>query len=459
MDANVDTLSLSLARWVEALRYEDLPPEVIHHIRRSLLDYLGVAIRGASSRVPRILLQYLVASEGKGGASVLGTDQGLSSANAALANGTAAAALELDDGHAKAAVHLGAVSFPAILATAEERGSTSRDVILAAAAAYEVASRLAMAADRAARRGFNNTPLIGGFAAAAGVAKILGGDARTIAHALGLAGSTTGGLFDYHGGWLDSWCVNTGRTSREGLLCANLAASGIAGPLDIFHGPRGFAVAFTDGEFDGNAVLRSIGQEWRMLETYIKPYPCCRRLHSPIDAVLSLRPKVGDIDAVERIVVETSADSARLDRKDFDSVSAAQMSIPYGVAVALIHGAPTLEHFEADVREDLRIRRLADLVEVRKSDDPDVADRQSSARVSLSIGGVTSGVTVEEPSGNPANPVDDGALEEKFRQLVEPVIGGSATTRLAERVWSFGDVRHEPEEGGELHFLGSLHAR
>src|SRR5690606_19241614 len=147
-------------------------------------------------------------------------------------------------------------------------------------------------------------------------------------------------------------------------------ASGIAGPLDIFHGPRGFAVAFTDGEFDGNAVLRSIGQEWRMLETYIKPYPCCRRLHSPIDAVLSLRPKVGDIDAVERIVVETSADSARLDRKDFDSVSAAQMSIPYGVAVALIHGAPTLEHFEADVREDLRIRRLADLVEVRKSDDP-----------------------------------------------------------------------------------------
>lgn len=459
MDESVESLSTNLACWVAALRYEDLPPSVIHHVRRSLLDYLGVTIRGATSRVPQAILTYLTASESPGCASVLGTAQALSPANATLANGTAAAALELDDGHARAALHLGAVCFPAILATAEARGSTSRDVILAAVAGYEVASRLAMAARKASERGFNNTQLVGIFGSAIGVGRILGSDARTIACALGMAGSKTGGTFDYHGGWLEAWCVNTGRTSQEGLLCANLAEYGVAGPLDIFHGSKGFATAFTDGEFDGDAVLHSIGREWLMLETYVKPYPCCRRLHSPIDAALSLRSAVGvDIDAVDRIVVETSADSARLDGKTFDSILAAQMSIPYGVAVAIVYGAPGLEHFDTSAREDPRVLRLADLVDVRASEDPNIAHRAATARVSVSVGGTTLGITVEEPSGNPGNPVDDRALEKKFRRLVEPVIGEEAATRLAERVWAFGDRRGGEEESGELRFLRTLHS-
>ena len=69
-----------------------------------------------------------------------------------------------------------------------------------------------------------------GVIAAAGVSRILGSDARTTAHALGL-GSNAGGLFDYRGGWLNAWCVNAGRAGREGLLAATLARHGIAGPL------------------------------------------------------------------------------------------------------------------------------------------------------------------------------------------------------------------------------------
>ena len=165
-----------------------------------------------------------------------------------------------------------------------------------------------------------------------------------------------------------------------------------------------------------------------------------------------------DIDAVDRIVVETSADSARLDGKTFDSILAAQMSIPYGVAVAIVYGAPGLEHFDTSAREDPRVLRLADLVDVRASEDPNIAHRAATARVSVSVGGTTLGITVEEPSGNPGNPVDDRALEKKFRRLVEPVIGEEAATRLAERVWSFGDRRGGEEESSELRFLRTLHS-
>ena len=110
--------------------------------------------------------------EGPGPTPVLGTALRLSPANAAFANGCAAAALELDDGHARTAIHLGATSLRAILAVAEAQGRTCSDVIVATAAAYEVAARIALAAPRAAVRGFSLTPLVGIFGAAIGAGRM-----------------------------------------------------------------------------------------------------------------------------------------------------------------------------------------------------------------------------------------------------------------------------------------------
>lgn len=457
MDSNVDSLLVDLASWVQGLRYESLPQQVLHHVRRSLLDHLGVTVRGSTSRLARKLRTYLWSSEGNGGASVLGTQLKLSASDATFANGAAASVLELDDGHALAAIHIGATCIPAILSTAQLQRASERDIIVAAAAAYEASARLAMASTRASVRGFNATPLIGVFGAAIGTAKILGSDAHTIANALGMAGSNTGGLFDYHGGWLDTWSINVGRTGRAGVVCANLAEAGVSGPLDIFHGPRGFAAAFTDGSLDGNQVMHAIGQEWYMLQTYIKPYPCCRRLHSVIDAVLAMRSKVGaSLDAIDHIFVETSAESARLDSKTFDTVSAAQMSIPYGVAAALVFGPPQLDHFDEAARQHPQIRKIVDRIDVREAVDPAVSGRLAAARVTVSAGGYTTSEIVNEPLGNPNNPVDDQALENKFRELVEPVIGGEATARVVETIWSFGETHGRLEESDGLRFLESL---
>lgn len=457
METSVDSLSVSLARWIEAVRYEDLPSAVIHHVRRSLLDYFGVTIRGSTSRIPRILQGHLSATEGTGPASVIGTALTLSAANAAFANGCAAAALELDDGHARTAIHLGATCLPAILATAQVRRAFGRDVVVAAAAAQEAAARLALAADRASARGFSFTPLVGVFGAAIGVGKVLGSEANAITHALGMAGSNTGGLFEYYGGWLDTWPLNVGRAGRDGLLCATLAEAGLAGPVDIFDESRGFAAAFTDGYLDANDVLNALGHDWLMLETYVKPYPCCRRLHSPIDAALGLRERIGpDIDGVERIIVETSAESARLDGKTFDSVAAAQMSIPYGVAVALVFGAPGLEHFEEATRRNPRVLRLVEKIELRASNDSIITEHRSAARVSVRTVGNTTSVLVTDPSGNPANPVNDVALSDRFRYLAEPVLGREATMRLNEALWFLGEAPESLRDGDGLHLIQEL---
>ena len=436
------TLCEQLADWVEQLRYDDLPHEIVRLMRRCLLDYMGVTIAGAQARIPRTLQELLGSGVAAGEVSVLGTGMRFSPQDAAFANGAAAATLELDDGNALAAIHVGSTAITAALAIAEISHASDRDVIVAMAAAYEVASRLAVATRKAAERGFNGTPLISVFGVAVAAAKMLKCDARGIAHATGLAGSGTGGLFDYLGGWLDSWSVNVGRIARDGLACAQLAQLGLSGPVDVFEGPRGLAAGFTDGELDIASILSSLGQEWLALGTYVKPYPCCRRLHPIIDGLLRIRPQLASgAEAIDKIVVETSADSARLDDMTFATVSAAQMSIPFGAAATILFGAPRLIHFERDAREDARLRSVAEKVDIRASRDPEIVSRPCAARVTLTSGCQTFTAMVNEPLGNPDNPLDDRSLGDKFLDLAGPVIGEDAASRLARTVWSFGEDR------------------
>lgn len=441
---NSDSLSLNLARWASSLRYEDLPQATVHHVKRSLLDYLGVAIGGSTTRIARAVQAQLLATEGVGSASVLGTDHKLSPSNAALVNGTAATVLELDGGHARASIHVEAACIPALLSMAEAEGASGRDIILATAAAYEIASRLGIGAANATAKGFNGTSLLGVFGAASGVAKILGCDTDKMASALGLAGSNAGGLFDYHGGWLDSWSLNVGRVCREGLLCAALAEHGMPGPIDILDGPRGIGALFGDGPINPDTVLDKLGQEWAMLETYFKIYPCCRFLHAPIDAALAVREKVGaGIERIERIVIETSAEAAHLQQKYIGSVMEAQFSIPFGVAAAFVYGAANLEHFEEAAFKDPKTLRLLDRIELVPSEDPRIANRRMAARVSALIDNAWTGAIVDEPYGNPGNPLSDSALEKKFLSLATPITGREAAGRIGEAVWNL-----DRENGG-----------
>lgn len=454
MDLSQDSVSLNLARWTAALRYEDLPDMAVHHVKRCLLDLLGVTIAGSTTDLARAIQAYVKATDLPGAASIIGTDQKISLAGATLANGTAASVLELDDGHARATIHPGATCIPAILAMAEAQGASKRDVILAVAVAYEISSRLGAAiCQGSAERGFHCTPMIGVLGAAAGVSKILGNDATATAYALGIAGSNAGGLFDYHGGWLNAWCINAGRVGREGLLSASLPQYGIAGPLDIYDGPKGFAAAFAGGGLEGDEVLRSLGREWVMLDTAVKIYPCCRRLHPVIDAILALKAQVTtDDEAVDRISIVTSSESARLNRRTFESLSAAQMSIPYGAAVAFLFGEPKLEHFDEAARGDPRLHRLAEKVELGVANDPEIADpTRFAARVSLTAGGRTSSVTVTTPTGDPANPVSDHLLENKFRGLADPIIGSERADQAVAAIWSLD--RAESGQEGKLDFL------
>jgi len=112
-------LTRQLASFCHNLRYETLPPEVIDRAKYFFLDYLGVAVRGSlsESSQPLYRMNENIAAPSTG--TVLGRREKTAFPYAALANGTAAHSLELDDTHQAGSIHLGVSVFSAALAVAE----------------------------------------------------------------------------------------------------------------------------------------------------------------------------------------------------------------------------------------------------------------------------------------------------------------------------------------------------
>jgi 2-methylcitrate dehydratase PrpD len=433
-------MTMILARWAGELTFADLPAEVVHQAKRVILDYVAATLVGATSGPARIVQDYLAETEGEGSATVLGTSLKLTPPNAALANGTAAHGLEVDDGYTPGAYHPGGPNLSAILAAAEGHGSSAEDILLATVIGFELSCRLAGAGHPATwANGFHNTPIAGVFGAAAGVAKLLGGDTDVIANALGLAGSHAGGLFEFLGQGAEVKRYHAGKAGRDGLVCAELAVRGLTGPKTVLEGERGYVHAFAGDDFDEAFLLEGLGEDWHITRTYVKPYPCCRHLHGPIDAILALQEQGPiEVDDVSEITVETFLAASRHGLKDIDDFLDAQMSIPYAVAVTLLAGTPNLEHFGESWRKDPRVAALVDKVEVSLAEDcANDYPKMRPARVTIHSGGEERGLRIDQPYGEPSNPVTDPDLEAKLVRLAGPVVGEAVCKRIIEEVWSF----------------------
>src|SRR5688572_1525697 len=124
-----------LARWVSGLDYAKLPSRTREVVRIVLLDTLGCGVYGYATPWAKTLLDWTRSgAAGKGVATVWGeATPSLRTADAALVNGTACHAFELDDYH-PAKLHPGAVVIPAAVAMAERTGASGEQLVTAIAA-------------------------------------------------------------------------------------------------------------------------------------------------------------------------------------------------------------------------------------------------------------------------------------------------------------------------------------
>jgi 2-methylcitrate dehydratase PrpD len=289
--AKVIDLTRVLAEQASAVTYDALPEAVRALTRQCVLDYYGVALAGTDDPLAAILLDELAEAGGAAQASVIGHKARLPALSAALVNGAIGHALDYDDVNLAMPGHPSVAILPGLLALAEARHSSGREVIAAFVAGYETACRIGMALRPGHYNlGFHATGTVGCFGAAAACARLLGLDDAATAQALGIAGTQAAGLKSQFGTMCKPF--HAGKASHNGLLAARLAARGFSSRPDLVECEQGFAL--THGpDFSPEAALAAPPNGFYIFANLFKYHAACYLTHGPIECARSIREQTG----------------------------------------------------------------------------------------------------------------------------------------------------------------------
>lgn len=417
------------------------------------LDTFAVTLAGTVAPSSAPITRAILATSGKPEATVMGVGKVTSAWDAALANGTFAHGLELDDDHRVAVLHPGAVVLPAAFASAEAEGCSGLTFLRALYVGYEVMCRLGeVFRGNQFHHGVHPTALCGVFGAAAAAAVTMDLDRDAFVRALGIAGTQASGLTEWRadGSWIKR--LHPGRAAQSGVLAARLAREGFTGPATIFEGAGGFFNAFSFGEaIAPDCMTRGLGKEHHAFGTAIKPYPCCRFEHGAIDLAIAANQAGVAANEIEAVNIHIYSTGVLTYHHRPKSAVDAQFNVPYGVAVALLRGRVGLSDFSDNGISDSDVLSLCDRIHVKE--DPqfsacypeqylvelEVVLKDRSRRTSLS----------DCPSGDPAagryraNPdLLRQEVESKIAALLGEVGFGDRISSLSACVDGLLEARH-----------------
>ncbi len=360
----MDTAARTLAHFASALKLDEVPALDADRATQCLIDAVGVALLGSSFAWSQTARRYAEHYGANGTSRVIGSPARVSAPMAALANGVAVHAFELDSLRKPGAgVHPGAVLVPAALAIGEELHSSGAEVLAAIIAGCEVMFRIGMASRHSSEAlGFHAPGLTGPFGAAIVAGRLLRLDGDRMCHALGLAGSMCSGLLAFAKGGNGAMVkrLHLGRAAESGILAARLAEGGFEGPDTILEGKFGFLDTYC-AESDAALLTAGLGERWETHSLCIKRYPCHVTAHTPVEAVRALRDEygfmAGDVTAIRvRASAKVVSHHAAHEAQD---VMAVQYSVPYCVAIAVVDDAGDPLAFGARALDNPQVAAMA----------------------------------------------------------------------------------------------------
>ncbi|HHV79390.1 MAG TPA: MmgE/PrpD family protein [Firmicutes bacterium] len=427
--------------------FTKLEPETLERARYCLLDALGCGLLGSSLPEGRALSSAMHSLCPDGSAPVWGTAMTLPADQCALACGTFCHMRELDDVH-YSIVHPGAVCVPAAVAVAHTESLTLGQLLRALVIGYEVMVRVSKGTNYINHRrlGWHATASCGSFGAAAATASLLVLDARRFAWALGIAGSRTGGTWAFAADGSMSKRLHPGLASRDGVLSAYLARAGFTGPVRVLEAEDGGFFRATSDEWNLEEVTAGWGKSWAIDEVEFKWYAACKSVHSPVEAAMQIRENAkrrGKQIAplvIRQVTVRVNSTALSMAGGMYDpaSVASAQISIPYGVAVALLGGECDETDYTPQKLNDSEIFSLASKVRVVADSELDelrVREHKSAAEVVVTWdNGEEESCRVQDPKGSLGHPISKEMLISKFLRLASAVIGTKRARELCELV-------------------------
>jgi 2-methylcitrate dehydratase PrpD len=466
MSESKETVALQWAEFVTQVRYEDIPADVIHRMKRSLLDVLGVGVIGSRAPSSRILAAYFKQQGGTPESTIVPDGVRTTAVNAAMAFGSYVHATEFAESFTRATMHAGNAVPPAAIAVAEKQCASGGELLAAMAVGYEVAIRAGLAcrvhadSDTFAAKDETRHELIptyhpvstfGTYGATAAAARLLGLSTEQTAQALTLCTSVTpaiglttsfldGGMSkDLYQGFSNGWAV----------MAAELAGRGFTGARDV---KAHFATLVPD--YEAELLVRGLGSTYLISSggLHFKLHQTSGMTQSAADAMLDAYSKhrdgpISPVD-VEQVVVELNHRGTRPLMIDPDPTTdvAAKVSTPYIVS-AIVAFYDTLEAdpyfldlYSDDKLADTERRALAQRVKIVGSDDFEHGFEQEwpmrfASRVAMHL---RNGTVLEGESEiwSVSSNLSDEQVIHKFRHLTGRVLPKDHIDRAVDAVFS-----------------------
>jgi len=420
-----------LAQFVADSRMEDFPTEVIEAGKKCLLDWIGVAFGGMKDPSVKIMIDLMKEMGGKGQASLLGYGVKTNVLNAALINGTMSHALDYDDAHSGSRSHPSAPLIPAVLSVAEWRRQSGSEWIAAFIAGFEVSTRIGLILGKSYyESGWHATSILGRFGAAAGAGRLLRLNERQLATAFGLAATQAGGLRRVFGTMGKPF--HAGKAAMDGILSASLSQRGFTAPEDVLDGKPSFLdMFFREGE--SIQTVEGLGKDWQVLKDCFKPYAACLLTHPLMDGLIWIK---NQYPIYPHLIEEVHLEVAPLCLSVTDNPSPkdgleGKFSLYFCAAVAMLHGQGKNSLFTDEGVQDPLVKDLMGKIKARAN--PALKETEANVKVRLKNGTEFSR-DVSFPKGDPRNPLTFDEIEEKFRDLVEPLLPKKRMDQLVEMI-------------------------
>jgi 2-methylcitrate dehydratase len=433
-----------LARYAVALRYEDLPPDVLRVAKRTILDTLGCAFGGYAAGPSKIAIKLANDVSAKHGATVLFDGIKTSPDLAVFANGVMIRYLDFNDAFVSLTHGAGHPSdtIAALLAAAELTEASGRDLITATVLAYEVFCKVGDVFDYLGN-GIDHSTMTG-MAAVVGAGRLMGLTPEELMHAIGI---TVGGNTATRQGRADTlsnWKAYAAADAcRKAFFAVQLAKNGMTGPSNVFDGRYGFFKVM------GRKPVEppQLGEPFGIRRVFTKRFPLGQFSQTVAQAAMEARPFFASADEIQEINIHVSRSAIKImaegpDKWRPQTHETADHSIPYSAAVVLMYGKIEAEHYEDPYLHDARLLDLVSRVKCLPSDEADRTEHEFNL-CELEIvlkSGARKTVRVEYHRGHFKNPMTDAEMEEKFRLMAQKHLPAERTDGLLRLLWDLDNV-------------------
>lgn len=431
--------------FVRKTQWEDLPRQVRHQSKRCLLDTLGALLAGTKTPVAKLMTEFAQEQFSGNGGAILATGKRASLVGAALANGFAGNALDIDDGYRMIKGHPGACVLPVALGAGETLECAGRTFLAALVVGYEVGIRAGLIR-HAIHHTYHSSGSWGAIAGAAVAGKIFGLDAKMLRNAIGAA--------EYHAPIAPM---------LKGLVTPSMGKDSIGwgcmvAMSSVLMSQRGFTgIRPLFEDTPEPSWINSLGETYEILNLYFKPYSACRWAHPAIEGALKIcRNNHLPVRQLRRIEVRTFPEAAALRRNYPQTTEEGQYSIAFPLAAALLDGEVGPRQVLPPRLFDSEVRSVMDKVEFVTEKLCQVAfPAKTLADVFIeTTNGETFSSGTMSARWDPASklPTDD-ELAAKFQWLAQPVLGITKAKEVESMVWDF-------ENSGSVHrLIGSCNKR